>query len=110
MKLGDKMFYTFEEAAEILHPLYSARKLKDAAYRDALPHSGGRGKGKVCYSDEDLRAIIAMNCNPSSEKTANVTKAGGGQPLITAVTAETPELPDVFRQTSRSRARHRNAA
>lgn len=100
MKLGDKLFYTFEEAAEILSPLYTAKKLKDAAYRNTLPHSGGRGKGKVCYSNDDLKEIIKMN-------KATVRQSEAQKP---ASLESVPQLPASFRQTSRSRARHRSAA
>lgn len=104
MKLGDKLFYSFEEAAEILHPLYTAQMLKEAAYRNTLPHHGGRGKGKVCYSNDDLRAIIKMNQagkadEPSNDKSNNA-----------AITVQEPVLPSIFRQTPRSKARHRSAA
>ena len=103
MKLGDKLFYSFEEAAEILHPLYTAQMLKEAAYRNTLPHHGGRGKGKVCYSNDDLRAIIKMN-KAGKAYVSSIDKSDA------AIAVQEPELPSIFRQTPRSKARHRSAA
>lgn len=108
MKLGDKLFYSFEEAAEILHPLYTVNMLKKGAWRNTLPHHGGRGKGKVCFSDGDLRAIIKMS---KAGKEPQVNKESKTSTEERAVLASSePELPSIFRQTPRSKARHRSAA
>lgn len=101
MKLGDKEFYSFEEAAQVLHPLYTVSMLKSKAYRNQIPHHGGHGHGKVCFSDGDLKQIIKMSAKPVAvEKPRTVEQA----------LSPVPELPAAFRQTSRSRARHKGAA
>lgn len=102
LKIGDQEFYTIEEAAEVLHPLYTVKTLRRKAYADEVPRHGGRGRGKVCFSNDDLIKIREM----SQSKTREVAP----EPTPEPVPAEVVELPSALRFTSRSRALHRGKA
>lgn len=102
LKLGDQDFYTFEEAAEVLHPLYAASTLRRKAYSGELPHHGGQGRGRVCFSNSDLVQIM--------DEASNSARLTQGAPAPLPEPENIVELPDFFRQTSRSRALHKGKA
>lgn len=102
LKLGDQTFYTIEEAAQVLHPLYTEATLRRKAYENKLPHHGGRGRGKVCFSNDDLIQIMEASASPMPLASEPVAPAPLPEEVI--------ELPDFFRQTDRSRAIHRGKA
>lgn len=104
LRLGDQDFYTIEEAAEVLAPLYTANTLRRKAYSGDLPHHGGQGRGKVCFSNDDLKQIMAASASPG--RLAQETPAPAPLPEPENVV----ELPSFFRQTSRSKAIHRGKA
>lgn len=104
LRLGDQDFYTFEEAAEVLAPLYTVSTLRRKAYSGALPHHGGKGRGKVCFSNDDLKKIMAASANPGHLTQEKPAPAPLPEP------ENVVELPSFFRQTSRSKAIHRGKA
>lgn len=101
LRLGDQDFYTIAEAAEVLAPLYTASTLRRKAYSGDLPHHGGQGRGKVCFSNDDLKRIMAASASPG--RLAQEASAPAPLPESEKVV----ELPSFFRQTSRSKAIHR---
>lgn len=98
-----KNFWTPKEAHEVLkvaYPSYSAFMSK--VYRKQLPRHGGQGTGQVIhFTREDLLEISEMGAvRPQKVRGEKTASNAEGQVI---------ELPEMFRQTPRSRARHRNA-
>lgn len=100
LKLGDQDFYTFKEAAEVLYPLYSEKTLRRKAYSGEFPHHGGKGRGRVCFSNDDLAQIKAASFTPGRINSQATAPAPLPEP------ENVVELPSFFRQTARSKAIH----
>ncbi|WP_346844591.1 hypothetical protein [uncultured Rothia sp.] len=97
-----KNIWTPEEAFEVLKGAYkSYETFKNKMYSKKIPRHGGPGTGKlVHFTREDMIEIYEMGAVRPEKSEEKKTKPF--EPV--------PELPAAFRQTSRSRARHRGSA